>query len=180
MSGSTKGPSGATGIITRERRGATTLWKSVYLELEQDILKGRFPLGSQLPTESELAEQYRVHRHTVRRALHTLRERDLIRIEHGRGSFVRERVVPLPIGRRTRFTAALSDVQDGGTRHTIWVPQSAKRRARSPTSYRSFRVRLSSTLRRSRESRVSLHQSRVQLFPASAVNPSGWTTKPSN
>ncbi|WP_420846403.1 phosphonate metabolism transcriptional regulator PhnF [Mesorhizobium tianshanense] len=118
---------------TGQRRAAATLWRSVYLGLERDILKGEFAPGTQLPTESEFANRFRVHRHTVRRALQALQERDLIRIEHGRGSFVRERVIPLPYGRRTRFTAALSDVQDGGSRHFLGA---SKRKATRPIAAR--------------------------------------------
>jgi DNA-binding GntR family transcriptional regulator len=64
----------------------------VYVQLANDldarIGRGEFPLGSRLPSEAEIAEQYGTAKMTVRKALGILRERGLIKTLHGRGSVV--------------------------------------------------------------------------------------------
>ncbi|MCZ2095701.1 MAG: GntR family transcriptional regulator [Anaerolineae bacterium] len=54
-----------------------------------DIAAGRYPVGSLLPTESELAEQYAVSRHTVREALRRLHQLDMVASSQGVGTRVR-------------------------------------------------------------------------------------------
>ena len=56
--------------------------------LREQILSGTYTIGDQLPTEAELVADYGVSRITVRQALKTLEEEDLIRREAGRGTFV--------------------------------------------------------------------------------------------
>ncbi len=58
--------------------------------LREQILSGAYALGDRLPTEAELVAEYGVSRITVRQALKTLEEEDLIRREAGRGTFVTE------------------------------------------------------------------------------------------
>ncbi|MDK1378153.1 MULTISPECIES: GntR family transcriptional regulator [unclassified Sinorhizobium] len=84
----------------RERKGALYLWEEIYVALEKDILSRRIAPGARLPTEEELAARFQVHRNTVRRALDALEDRFLIRVEHGHGSFVREKVISHPMGSR--------------------------------------------------------------------------------
>jgi GntR family transcriptional regulator len=59
--------------------------------LREKITSGTFIPGEQLPTESELIEQYGVSRITVRQALTTLAEEGLIERQQGRGTFVAQR-----------------------------------------------------------------------------------------
>ncbi len=56
--------------------------------LREQILSGAYAIGDQLPTEAELVADYGVSRITVRQALKTLEDEDLIRREAGRGTFV--------------------------------------------------------------------------------------------
>src|SRR3546814_709974 len=65
---------------------------------------GQWDEGARLPTEAELASRIRVNRHTLRRAIGGLVDRGLVRVEQGRGIFVRENVLEYLVGRRTRFT----------------------------------------------------------------------------
>lgn len=58
-------------------------------QLEEEILSGRLPAGTKLPSERQLAERHGVSRPTVREVLRTLAERNLVEISPGRGSFVR-------------------------------------------------------------------------------------------
>jgi GntR family transcriptional regulator len=64
----------------------------VYVQLANDLVarieRGEFPLGSRLPSEAEMAQQYGTAKMTVRRALEILRERGMIKTLHGRGSVV--------------------------------------------------------------------------------------------
>ena len=86
-------------------RGAgTALWRQIAETLEQDILAGKTAPGHKLPTEHELAEQFGVNRHTVRRAVAALGEKGLVRIEQGRGTFVQESVIEYQVRKRTRFS----------------------------------------------------------------------------
>ena len=59
------------------------LWRQVADGIERAIANGRFAAGEKLPGEMEIAEAYRVNRHTVRRALAALAERGLVRAERG-------------------------------------------------------------------------------------------------
>jgi GntR family transcriptional repressor for pyruvate dehydrogenase complex len=60
----------------------------VFEQLAKLIHDGRFPLGSQLPTERELMEQINASRQTVREALYRAELVGLIEVRHGAGSFV--------------------------------------------------------------------------------------------
>ncbi len=60
----------------------------IYNLLFQQISKGIFPPGSQLPSEPELSRQMGVSRMTLRQALALLREDGLIKNVQGKGNFV--------------------------------------------------------------------------------------------
>jgi GntR family transcriptional regulator, phosphonate transport system regulatory protein len=61
-----------------------------------------------LPTEKQLAERFRVNRHTLRRAMEALEVHGLVRVEQGRGSFVQEHVLDYALSSRTRFSEIVS------------------------------------------------------------------------
>jgi GntR family phosphonate transport system transcriptional regulator len=86
-----------------ERGRGVALWSQIGDILADDILKGRLPQGQMLPSAQELATRFDVNRHTVRRAMATLEQRNLVRTEQGRGTFVQEQALDYPISRRTRF-----------------------------------------------------------------------------
>lgn len=87
-----------------QRKTGVALWKQIQDWLEYRIREGQLPAGERLPTEAELAGQFGVNRHTVRRALALLEEKELIRTTQGSGSFVREREIGYQLGGRTRFS----------------------------------------------------------------------------
>ena len=91
-----------------DRKAGITLWRQIQLELENRISDGDLQPGQRLPTEMEMAAAFGVNRHTVRRALKTLEDHGLIRVEHGRGAFVQEQVIDYPLGKRTRFSEIVS------------------------------------------------------------------------
>lgn len=53
-----------------------------------EIVDGVFPAESSLPPEAELAVHLNVSRPTMREAVRTLSERGVLRVQHGRGTFV--------------------------------------------------------------------------------------------
>ncbi len=104
-----------------ERRGAITLWREIVETLQREIAGGAFGPGAQLPSETELVARFRVHRNTVRRALEVLQERGVIRVEHGRGRFVQERVVRHHVGPTTRLMTYLHELHRVGERRFLAV-----------------------------------------------------------
>lgn len=86
------------------RGQGTALWRQIAERLEAAILAGRHQPGAQLPTEHQMAEEFGVNRHTVRRAVAALEEAGLVRIEQGRGTFVQESVIDYRVKQRTRFS----------------------------------------------------------------------------
>lgn len=86
------------------------LWRQVADGIERGIADGTFAAGERLPGETEIAETYRVNRHTVRRALATLAERGLVRAERGSGTYVEaQRRLAYPLRSRTRFSEIVGD-----------------------------------------------------------------------
>src|SRR6202000_267229 len=80
------------------------LWRQVADGIERGIADGTYAAGEKLPGEMEIAETYRVNRHTVRRALATLAERGLVRAERGSGTYVEAAKLTYPLRSRTRFS----------------------------------------------------------------------------
>jgi GntR family transcriptional regulator len=64
---------------------------SVHDELRQRIDQGRFPPGSRLPSEPELAAEFQVSRATLREALRALEAEGLLRRRQGSGTYVADR-----------------------------------------------------------------------------------------
>ncbi len=64
------------------------LYERIVNQIEQRIAAGELKVGDQLPTELELAKQFAVSRTAVREAVKALREKGLVEIRLGRGTFV--------------------------------------------------------------------------------------------
>lgn len=91
-------------------RGAgTALWRQIAERVERDIVAGKRQPGERLPTEHQMAEEFGVNRHTVRRAVAAMAEQGLVRIEQGRGTFVQESVLDYRVKTRTRFSENVLD-----------------------------------------------------------------------
>ena len=88
----------------QDTASGVALWRQVADGIERGIADGRFVAGEKLPGEMEIAETYRVNRHTVRRALATLAERGLVRAERGSGTYVETPRLAYPLRSRTRFS----------------------------------------------------------------------------
>jgi GntR family phosphonate transport system transcriptional regulator len=83
------------------------LRSSVAEALRDDLARGRFRPGDRLPSESDLATRFGVHRHTVREALARLGREGLVASRRGAGTFVLAPPADYPLGRRVRFTEAM-------------------------------------------------------------------------
>jgi GntR family transcriptional regulator, phosphonate transport system regulatory protein len=88
----------------QDTASGVALWRQVADGIERGIADGSFAPGERLPGETEIAETYRVNRHTVRRALATLAERGLVRAERGSGTYVEAQRLAYPLRSRTRFS----------------------------------------------------------------------------
>lgn len=83
-------------------------WRLIADELRGDIITGVLPPGTKLPSESELAARFGVHRNTVRQAMAALTADHLVLSRRGSGTFVAEHAVVVHrIGVRTRLTDSL-------------------------------------------------------------------------
>jgi DNA-binding GntR family transcriptional regulator len=96
-----------SGAAVRHRRIADTLAEA--------IARGRYPVGSRLPTEAELSRRFESSRFTVRQALSALRGRGMIASRRGVGSLV--------VAARTRqsYVESFASI-DGLMRHARGVP----------------------------------------------------------
>ncbi|MGQ9368995.1 phosphonate metabolism transcriptional regulator PhnF [Azospirillum sp. ST 5-10] len=98
-------------------RGAgPPLWRRIADSLSQEIEAGTHGAEERLPSEGMLAARFGVNRHTVRRAMAALAEDGVVRVEHGRGTFVQPHRVEYAVGRRTRFSANVR----GQNRRPAW------------------------------------------------------------
>jgi GntR family transcriptional regulator, phosphonate transport system regulatory protein len=88
----------------QDAASGVALWRQVADGIERGIANGAFAPGERLPGETEIAETYRVNRHTVRRALAALAERGLVRAERGSGTYVEAQRLAYPLRSRTRFS----------------------------------------------------------------------------
>ncbi len=64
------------------------LYERIVSQIEQRIESGELKVGDQLPPERELAEQFAVSRTAVREAVKALRQKGLLAIRPGRGTFI--------------------------------------------------------------------------------------------
>jgi len=64
------------------------LYEQIVSQIEQRIEAGSLKVGDQLPSERELAEQFTVSRTAVREAVKALRQKGLVEIRPGRGTFI--------------------------------------------------------------------------------------------
>jgi GntR family phosphonate transport system transcriptional regulator len=90
-----------------DRKGGAPLWRQLSQTLADEIDRGVFGAGQQLPTEPALMQRFGVSRDTVRRAMARLEQRGLIRVEQGRGTYVHDTAITYPLSRRTRFSENL-------------------------------------------------------------------------
>jgi GntR family transcriptional regulator len=76
---------------------AGPLYRQIADMLRREIESGALKAGMQVPTEDQLMASFRASRNTVRGALNELTTRGLVYKQHGKGTFVSERVRPIDI-----------------------------------------------------------------------------------
>jgi GntR family transcriptional regulator len=78
-------------IVAIDPTSDRPVFKQIADRLRTAIQSGQLELGGRLPSEQSLMDTYGVARGTIRDAVGLLRSEGLVRTEHGRGTFVRER-----------------------------------------------------------------------------------------
>ncbi|MGW0961364.1 FadR/GntR family transcriptional regulator [Streptomyces gelaticus] len=73
----------------RQPRRASTLAAQVADQLREQLASGRWPVGTRIPGEQELAETLQVSRNTIREALRALVHLGLLEARVGDGTYVR-------------------------------------------------------------------------------------------
>jgi GntR family transcriptional regulator len=73
---------------------AEPMYRQIAQDLREQIESGTLSPGEQLPTESELGDNYNASRNTIRDAMKWLATRGLVEPRPGQGTFVAQRLVP--------------------------------------------------------------------------------------
>lgn len=97
----------------------------VVRQLKADILSGVLPLGSQLPTEPGLMEQFGVSRTVVREAIAALRSDGLVSSTQGRGMFVTETLPGASIWRTPQERMDVPRTMELYEFRLAWEPEAA-------------------------------------------------------
>ena len=96
-------------------------WRQVSDALAGEITSGVLAPGQRLPASSKLATRFGVHQHTVLKAFSHLQDEGLLRVEHGRGTFVVEHPVQFRLGEQTWFEQNLLESHHVPTRTVLSV-----------------------------------------------------------
>src|SRR5690606_3358167 len=83
------------------------LYHQVEVAIRERISSGAWAPGTQIPTEDQLCEQFRVSRVTIRHALRNLVAQGLLERERGRGTFVRDTTLTAGARGLTSFSAEM-------------------------------------------------------------------------
>lgn len=92
---------------SRPDRGGTAKYLAICRDVTEAIETGRLLPGSLLPSQKDMADHFGVTVMTLRQALGVLSDQGLLRVEHGRGTFVARRPYRLPIDVLTSFRASV-------------------------------------------------------------------------
>ncbi len=92
------------------KHSASPLYAQVADALRERIVKGTWPIGSQIPTLPALAQEFGVGLITVRQAVQLLRNEKLVAPEQGRGTFVRDKPQTHPKMRVETSLQGLTDL----------------------------------------------------------------------
>lgn len=98
--------------------GSSPLWRRIEARLKRMILNGDYAPGARLPPDRQIASDFGANRLTARRALASLQQQGLLRIEQGNGTFVADQLVHYSIGERVRFNENL-DVRNATPRRVL-------------------------------------------------------------
>ncbi len=111
-------PAGTRNTDDRSTAPAGPLYRQVVQALQQEIVNGVYPVDSQLPTEDELRQRFKVSRHTIREALRALRDAGLVESRQGFGTTVLRPGAPRPYVHEVASINALIELANA-TRYEI-------------------------------------------------------------
>lgn len=78
-------------------------FRVIYDDIAGEIISGNLKVGSYLPSEPQLSEQYQVSRETIRKALNLLTQEGMIQKIRGKGSLVLGQPISTITGSRDRI-----------------------------------------------------------------------------
>jgi GntR family transcriptional regulator len=81
----------------------TPLYAQVESALAAQIAGGSYAMGSRLPNEEELVQQFAVSRTTIRQTIHNLVRRGLVEVRRGKGTFVAQPKITQELTHLTGF-----------------------------------------------------------------------------
>jgi GntR family phosphonate transport system transcriptional regulator len=116
-----------------------SVWAAIEQVIAGEIAAGLYKPGEKLPSENALALRFAVNRHTVRQAMSHLARRGIVRIEHGRGTYVIESAIDYALGKRTRFTKNLAAAGLPAKHRVIGISETAA----GPKIAEAFKLRSS-------------------------------------
>lgn len=85
------------------------MYKQIAQDLRRIIRETPLEVGSQLPTEVELMKKYEVSRLTIRKAISLLVEDNILTIQQGKGTFVKQQAIQMDLNSLSGFYDILSD-----------------------------------------------------------------------
>lgn len=99
------------------KNSSKPLYIQVKERLKEDIKSKKYSVGSKLPSEKELCEEFEVSRITIRQALELLENQDLIYSVHGKGTFVKAKTIDSNLQKISSFGETLKQMgYEGYTR----------------------------------------------------------------
>ncbi|MBO1305762.1 GntR family transcriptional regulator [Enterococcus sp. 669A] len=90
-------------------KGNSVKYLSIYEELKQDIVDGKYPVGDLFPAEPDLQKRFNVSRITVRNAVKLLVDEGYVQRIHGVGTIVLSRKESLQLQTLLSFSEENSD-----------------------------------------------------------------------
>jgi GntR family transcriptional regulator len=91
-------------VLVLDKNSAIPVYMQLKHILKGAIVNGEIGLNEMIPSETQLAETYHITRTTVRRAISELVHENLLRKEHGKGTFVSLRPVSYSMWNFGSFT----------------------------------------------------------------------------
>ena len=89
------------------QNAAKPLYLQVKESLEESIRNGKYPVGSKLPSEKTLCENFNVSRITIRQALEILENKGMTHAVHGKGTFVKASIIDSNLKKISSFGETL-------------------------------------------------------------------------
>lgn len=105
-----------TSVDFRPADPGLSAWRQVYVALESQLRRGEIKSNERLPSETQLAERFGVHRLTVRQAVARLQQVGLVRIERGRGTFAGSSLATYRVHAGLRFDDGIEPDRRGSER----------------------------------------------------------------